>query len=254
MGQVRQSRSRYWKQIAVAADRQPRSIYAIAQEIGVDDGALQSAVASMRDEGTLRAKPGKRGQIFGLTAEGKRRLAAMDRAVQARHALPDGARVLLVVDEGRSISPELLHELAAEPTLAWSLRLDGIVRWMAVFESDDAAPVDRVAARVQAAGARPIVGRADAIYNAGELLAYATSLATRAAARRCCSQSERRNRSSSSRQPSPRRDGSSRAWTSFGSTSTIATSSSRAPRTTPSPTARCAPTSSTARDKRLPNR
>lgn len=178
MSQTRRSRSRYWRQIAVAADRRPRSIYAIGQEIGVDGGALQSAVASMCAEGTLREKPGVRGKIYALTAEGRRRLAALDRAVQARQAMPEGARLLLVVDEGRSISSELLAELAAEPTLAWSLRLDGIVRWMAVFESDDSAAVDRAAARAEAAGARPIVGRADAVYNANELLAYATEIAT----------------------------------------------------------------------------
>lgn len=155
-------------------------MYAIAKEIGTEGGALQSAFDSMCSDGILRAKPGVRGeQIYSLTAKGKRRLAEMDRAVEARKALPDGARVLLVVDEGRSISADLLRDIAAEPTLAWSLRLDGVVRWMAVFESDDAAPVDRAAACVEAAGGRAIVGRSDAIYNAGELLTYATSVATR---------------------------------------------------------------------------
>ena len=179
MARSRQSHSRYWRQIAIAADRQPRSIYAIAKEIGVDGGSLQSAVASMHAEGTLRARPGQRGQIYSLTSKGKRRLAEADRAVDARKAFPEGARVLLLVDEGRSVPPDLLRELAAEPTLAWSVRLDGIVRWVAVFESDDAVPVDRAAALVEAAGARPIVGRADAIYNASELLTYAASVGTR---------------------------------------------------------------------------
>ena len=157
-------------------------MYAIAREIGTESGALQSAFDSMRADGILRAKPGPRGeQIYSLTAKGKRRLAETDRAVDARKALPENARVLLVVDEGRSISPAVVSELAAEPTLVWTLRLDGIVRWMALFESDDPAPVDRAAARVDAACARPIVGRADAIYNADELLTYAKSLAPRRA-------------------------------------------------------------------------
>lgn len=157
-------------------------MYAIAKAIGTTDGALQSAFDSMCDDGLLRAKRDANGnQVFATTAKGKRRLEESDRAVQARQAFPADARVLLVVDEGRSISPDLLRELANDPTLAWSLRLDGLVRWIAVFESDDALPVDRAAARVEAAGARPIVGRADAIYNADELFAYATAVATRRA-------------------------------------------------------------------------
>jgi DNA-binding PadR family transcriptional regulator len=178
MARSGRTRSRYWREIAIAADREPRTIYAIAHEIGTTDGALQSAFGSMCSDGLLKAKRDANGnQIYAITPKGKRRLAETDRAVHARQALPDGARVLLVVDEGRSISPELLIELAAEPALAWSLRLDGIVRWIAMFESDDAVPIDRAAARVEAAGARPIVGRADAIYNASELLTYARGVA-----------------------------------------------------------------------------
>jgi hypothetical protein len=153
-------------------------MYAIAKEIGTEGGALQSAFESMCSDGVLRAKHGPNGErLYALTAKGKRHLAETDRAADARKALPANAPVVLVVDEGRAISPELLNDLAAEPTLAWSLRLDGIVRWIAVFESDDAAPVDRVAARVEAAGARPIVGRADAIFNAAELADYAARIA-----------------------------------------------------------------------------
>jgi DNA-binding PadR family transcriptional regulator len=181
MSPPRRTRSRYWRQIAIAADRQPRTRYAIAKEIGTDGGALQSAFESMCSDGILRAKSGARGQTYSLTAKGRRLLAETDRAIDARKAVPGGARVLLVVDEGRAIAPDLLAELAAEPTLAWSLRLDGIVRWLAVFESDDATPVDRVAARVEAAGARPIVGRADAIFNADELLDYASQIGVRRA-------------------------------------------------------------------------
>lgn len=177
MSLTRQTRSRYWREIAVAADRKPRSAYAIAKEIGTEGGAIQSAVESMCSEGLLRSKDGPRARIYILTPKGRRALADADRAVDARKALPGDARVLFVVDEGRSIAPDLLTELAAEPTLAWSVRLDGLVRWMAVFESDDAASIDRAAARVEAAGARPIVARADAIYNAVELRDYADKLA-----------------------------------------------------------------------------
>ena len=52
---------------------------------------------------------------------------------------------------------------------------------MAVFESDDAVSVDRAAALVESAGARPIVARADAIYNGTELLDYAERLTPRGA-------------------------------------------------------------------------
>jgi len=178
------TRSKHWRQIALEADREPRTMYAIARAIGTTDGAVKSAFESMCADGLLKAKRDANGnRIYAITPKGKRRLDETDGAVLARQAVPNDARVLLVVDEGRSISADLLAELAAEPTLAWSLRLDGIVRWMAVFESDDAVPVDRAAARVEAAGARPIVGRADAIYNASELLTYATNVATRRALR-----------------------------------------------------------------------
>jgi DNA-binding PadR family transcriptional regulator len=182
MASAGRTRSKQWRQIAIEADREPRTMYAIARAMGTTDGAVRSAFESMRADGLLKAKRDPNGnQIYAITPKGKRRLDKTDRGAQARRAMPEEARVLLIVDEGRSISPDLLAELAEEPTLAWSLRLDGIVRWMAVFESDDGVPVDRASARVEAAGARPIVGRADAIYNASELLAYAAKVATRRA-------------------------------------------------------------------------
>src|SRR5256885_15620735 len=80
----RRTRSRYWRQIAIAADRQPRSRYAIAKEIGTDGGALQSAFESMSSDGILRAKAGERGQVYSLTAKGRRLLAETDRSEERR--------------------------------------------------------------------------------------------------------------------------------------------------------------------------
>src|SRR4051812_27853785 len=124
MAQSGRTRSRQWRQIAIEADREPRTMYAIAKAIGTTDGAVQSVFDSMCADGLLKARPDAKGhQIFAITPKGRRRLAETDGAVQARRALPEDARVLLVVDEGRSISPDLLSDLATEPTLAWSLRL-----------------------------------------------------------------------------------------------------------------------------------
>lgn len=155
------------------------TIYGIAKALGTRTGAMKSVLDSMCADSLLRVRPGDRGQVYALTSKGKAALKRADAAAPARVALPGGARVLLVVDEGRAVAPALLEQLADEPELRWSARLDGLVRWVAVFASGDAATVDRVAALVEAAGGRPIVGRADEVLNATQLRAYAQRIAAR---------------------------------------------------------------------------
>jgi DNA-binding MarR family transcriptional regulator len=136
------------------------TIYGIAKALGTRTGAVKSVLDSMCADSLLRVRPGERGQLYALTSKGRAALRRADEAAPARIALPVGTRVLLVVDEGRAIAPGLLEQLADEPELRWSARLDGLIRWVAVFESSDAAVVDRAAALVEAAGGRPARGRA----------------------------------------------------------------------------------------------
>lgn len=177
MPPVGQTRSERWPQIAALCEMEPRTIYGIAKALGTRTGSVKSVLDSMCADSLLRVRPGERGQVYTLTRKGKAALRRADAAASVRVALPAGARVLLVVDEGRAIAAGLLEQLSEEPELRWSARLDGLVRWMVVFGSADAATVDRVAALVEAAGCRPIVVRADEVLNATQLRAYARQVA-----------------------------------------------------------------------------
>lgn len=176
------TRSRQWPHIAGLCDGEELTIYGIAKKLGTRTGAIKSVLDSMEADGLLRVRSGERGQLYALTRSGRTALRAVDDAAPARLALPAGSRVLLVVDEGRTNYQGLLGRLAAEPELRWAARLDGLVRWLLVFGSGDAAVVDRASAVVEAAGGRPIVIRADEVMNAAQVREYAMRLSSGQAA------------------------------------------------------------------------
>jgi len=178
MPSVGRTRSKQWPRIAAVCDRDELTIYGIATKLGTRTGAIKSVIDSMQADGLLRVRRGTRGQLYGLTRAGRTALLAIDDAAVARSALPAGSRVLLVVDEGRTSTKEVLAALVEEPELRWAARLDGIARWLFVFAPGTATVVDRASEAVIDAGGRPIVIRADEVFNARQLADYAVGLSS----------------------------------------------------------------------------
>jgi hypothetical protein len=111
-----------------------------------------------------------------LTRRGRLELTKHERAGGVEALLTPGERLVFVIDEGRGVPGEALGDLASDPNFRWAARIDGPVKWIASFGSQDAAAADRAANQLAAAGARAVVGRSDAFFDASGLADYAKQL------------------------------------------------------------------------------
>lgn len=154
---------------------------AIASAMGVDPGSIRSLVASMRRESLLEeVATDARGVALKLTRQGRAALTKHQSAGGAAALLGAGERLVLVIDEGRGIAPDLLADVAADPSFRWAARVDGPVKWIASFGSGDAIAADRAANALARAGVRAVVGRSDVFFDAAGLAAFAARLVGKA--------------------------------------------------------------------------
>ncbi len=131
----------------------------------------------MRRERLLEdAESAARGKALKLSRHGRAELRRHESSGGVDALLPSGERLVFVIDEGRGISPAALAAIAAEPALRWAARVDGPVKWIASFGSGDATAADRAANTLIAGGARAVVGRSDAFYDADRLAALANEM------------------------------------------------------------------------------
>jgi hypothetical protein len=111
-----------------------------------------------------------------LTRRGQSELKKHEGAGGVDALLTPGERLVFVIDEGHALPGDTLADLASDPNFRWAARIDGPVKWIASFGSDDAIAADRAANKLVAAGARAVVGRSDAFLDAAGLADYATRL------------------------------------------------------------------------------
>jgi DNA-binding MarR family transcriptional regulator len=174
-GRIRTDR---WYEVALVCRDEPRTIPAIARELGVQSGSIQSIVDSMQRDGLLeKAESDARGVAFKLTRRGKSELRKAQTTEQIERLLPTGERLVFVTEDGHGTAADALAQLAADPAFRWAARIDGPVKWIASFGSGDAGSADRAANALAQAGARAVVGRADAVFNAERLAEYAGRIA-----------------------------------------------------------------------------
>jgi DNA-binding MarR family transcriptional regulator len=170
-GRIRSDR---WYEIALLCRDQPRTVPAIAGAMDVDPGSIQSLIASMRRENLLKeAESDARGVALKLTRRGRSELRRRETPGSIGQLSPTGERLVFVTEDGHGVAAEALAQIAAEPSFRWAVRIDGPVKWIASFGSSDAAAADRAANSLDSAGARAVVGRSDACYDASELAAFA---------------------------------------------------------------------------------
>jgi DNA-binding MarR family transcriptional regulator len=170
-GRIRSDR---WYDIALLCRDEPRTVPAIAHEMGVDPGSIQSLVGSMRRENLLgEAESDARGVALKLTRRGRAELRKCQVPEPIEQLLASGERLVFVTEDGHGIAAEALAQLAADPSFRWAARIDGPVKWVASFGSGDAAAADRAANSLVRAGARAVAGRSDAIFDARGLVDFA---------------------------------------------------------------------------------
>lgn len=173
-------RSERWRDIALLCRDEPRTVPAIARAMGVDPGSIQSLIASMRREDLLEgAETDARGAALKLTPHGQAELGRHEATGGVDALLPNGERLVFVIDEGRGMPSEVLAELAADPSFRWAARVDGPVKWIASFGSADAVAADRAANALVSAGARAVVGKSDTFFDAAGLADFAERLGAR---------------------------------------------------------------------------
>jgi DNA-binding MarR family transcriptional regulator len=176
-GRIRSDR---WRDIALICRDEAQTVPAIAKALGVDAGSVQSLIRSMRREDLLdKVETDTRGVALKLTKRGRAELKKHDPAGGVEALLTTGERLVFVIDEGRGIASATLAELAADPSFRWAARIDGPVRWIASFGSADATAADRAANVLAEAGARAVVGRSDAFFDAAALARFAERLGAR---------------------------------------------------------------------------
>jgi DNA-binding MarR family transcriptional regulator len=174
-GRIRSDR---WRVIAVLCAAEAHTVPAIAHAMGVEAGSIRSLVTSMKREGLLEeAESDSRGAALKLTRRGRTELKKHETSGGVDALLAPGERLVFVIDEGRGISSETLADLAAEPNFRWAARVDGSVKWIASFGLGDAVAADRAANSLVDAGARAVVGRSDAFFDAAGLADFAVRLA-----------------------------------------------------------------------------
>lgn len=170
-------RSQRWRDVALVCATEPRTVPAIARELGVRPGSIQSLIQTMKREDLLEEVESEaRGAALKLTRRGRLELSKHERAGGVEALLTPGERLVFVIDEGHGIPREALADLASEPSLRWAARIDGPVKWIASLGPQDAAVADRAANQLVAAGARAVVGRSDAFFDAPALADYAKQL------------------------------------------------------------------------------
>jgi DNA-binding MarR family transcriptional regulator len=175
-GRIRSDR---WRDIALLC-AEPRTVPSIAQVMGVDSGSIQSLVRSMKRENLLEeAETDARGVALKLTRHGRAELKKHESTGGVDALLGKGERLLFVIDEGRGISAQALADLAADPSFRWAARIDGPIKWIASFGPSNAVAADRAANELVGGGARAVVGRSDAFFDAAELADFAARLAAR---------------------------------------------------------------------------
>lgn len=180
MYKPRRIRSDRWRDIALLCSREPRTIPSIADAMRVKPGSIQALIRSMREENLLEeVESGARGVTLKLTQHGRAELKKHVDAGGVDALLSPGARLVFVIDEGRGVSPETLAQLADDPDFRWAARVDGPVKWIASLGSDNAVAADRAANTLVAGGARAVVGRADAFFDAKGLAEFAQRLTKR---------------------------------------------------------------------------
>lgn len=171
-GRIRTDR---WYEVALICRDDALTIPAIAREMRVASGSIQSIVNSMREEHLLEeAASDARGAAFKLTRHGKSELRKAQSTERINKLLPNGERLVFVTEDGHGIAAEAIAQLAADPSFRWAARIDGPVKWIASFGSGDAAAADRAANALVEAGARAAVGRADAVFDRAQLADYAS--------------------------------------------------------------------------------
>jgi DNA-binding MarR family transcriptional regulator len=172
-------RSERWSDIALLCRAEPRTVPAIARVLGVEAGSIQSLILSMKREELLEeVESDARGTSLKLTRHGRAELKKHEATGGVDALLGPGERLVFVIDEGRGISAEALADLAADPNFRWAARVDGPVKWIASFGSGDAAAADRAANALVDGGARAVVGRSDAFFDAPGLADFAERLAS----------------------------------------------------------------------------
>jgi DNA-binding MarR family transcriptional regulator len=171
-GRIRTDR---WYEVALICRDDPHTIPAIASQLGVASGSIQSIVDTMCEEDLLEeAASSARGAAYKLTRHGKTELRKAQKTDEIERLFPAGERLVFVTEDGHGIAADALAQLATDPSFRWAARVDGPVKWIASFGSGDAAAADRAANVLVAAGARAVVGRLDAVLNADGLGSYAT--------------------------------------------------------------------------------
>lgn len=172
-GRIRSDR---WRDIALICRDEALTVPAIARAMRVDAGSIQSLISSMRRENLLHeVGTNARGVALKLTRHGRDELKKHESAGRVAGLLGIGERLVFVIDEGRPMPSEVFAELAADPCFRWAARIDGTVKWIVSFGSGDAVAADR-AANTLGVGARAVVGRSDAFFDALGLAGYAEQL------------------------------------------------------------------------------
>lgn len=179
-GRIRTDR---WYEVALVCRDEPRTIPAIARELGVQSGSIQSIVDSMQREKLLEeAESEARGIAFKLTRHGKSELRKAQTTEEIERLLPTGERVVFVTEDGHGVAAEALAQLARDPEFRWAARIDGPVKWIASFGSRDAVAADRAVNALVAAGARAVTGRSDAVFDGDQLAAFAAKVGGKSSA------------------------------------------------------------------------
>src|SRR5690242_3807571 len=100
--------------VAQALSTGAKTVPQVAALLDTTDGALRAAVNGMERDGQVaRVEPIGRGQRWELTASGRRDLLEPAPLVEPGVVLP-GQRLLLLVDQGRGVTPEAWRTLAEE--------------------------------------------------------------------------------------------------------------------------------------------
>jgi DNA-binding MarR family transcriptional regulator len=173
-GRIRSDR---WRDIALVCAVESRTVPAIARALGVEGGSIQSLIASMKREDLLEEVESEaRGAALKLTRRGRAELKKHEGTGGVGALFTPGERLVFVLDEGRGLPADTLADLASDPNFRWAVRIDGPVKWIASFGSDDAIAADRAANQLVAAGARAVAGRSDAFLDAAGLDEYASRL------------------------------------------------------------------------------
>ena len=173
-GRIRSDR---WRDIALLCQTKPLTVPAIARAMGVEPGSIQSLVTSMRRENLLdEASIDTHGLALKLTRHGKTELKKHEDVGGVDALLQPGERLVFVIDEGHGISAEALAALASDPSFRWAARIDGTVKWIASLGSGAAIAADRAVNTLASDGARAVVGKSDAFFDAEGLTRYADQL------------------------------------------------------------------------------